>query len=126
MNEANYMVCARITGLTRVPVSAVSFADAQRKANITVAEMDFGPLEDIDWHATHVEAVRKEDNEKENYAVCVHITGRVQVSVSALSITDAYKQADAGVSEMDLKALREIDWTIVYVEDENDNRTYYE
>lgn len=50
-----YMVCIRVTGRVLVPAKALDPETARCRANGKVCDMDFGPLEDIDWDGVYCE-----------------------------------------------------------------------
>jgi hypothetical protein len=53
--EQEFTVCVRVTGRVLVTVRAKDPEMARCKANGKVCDMDFGPLEDIDWDGVYCE-----------------------------------------------------------------------
>lgn len=54
--EMEYIVSIAVEGRVKVKVKgANSFEDAKTKAEAEVSDMDFGPLEDIEWNAVNAE-----------------------------------------------------------------------
>ena len=63
-DEREYTVCVAVEGKTLVLVKANNFEEAKKKACDEVFELDFGPLEDIDWHALYAE---NENDERQHF-----------------------------------------------------------
>ena len=53
--EQEYIVCIAVKGRALVSVKANGFDEAKKKACNEVCDFDFGPLEDIEWHAVYAE-----------------------------------------------------------------------
>lgn len=50
-----HYVTVSITGRVTVVVDADDFSVAEDRANDVISEMDFGPLENIDWETAYIE-----------------------------------------------------------------------
>ena len=74
--------------------------------------------------ATNKQSTEKQTQQEEKeFMVCVRVTGRVIVPVTAVDAEMARCKANGKVCEMDFGELEDIDWDGVYAEDAKNKRT---